>query len=582
MPVDWGLANQGGFDYLQSLQAIGNSRLQQMQVAKDQYGLQTAQKQDAARPGILAAARSGNYQGAQDQAFGVGDMDALKFVGSLQEDGRQQLARHADTMAAVAANLSRLPAEQRKAALAAAAPTLTAAGFTPDEIAGADVSDAGLTGYISAASNTKDALAAYYESQKPVTLADGATEFGATPMGGGSRPVIAENPKDPPAARYQLSPDGSQWLLVPGTGGSPVAGNGTPSGFQGGGGPVSGAPGGGSPSSTPRSVRNNNPGNIEDGAFAKSQPGYQGSDGRFAIFATPQAGSGAQAALLGSYIDRGYNTVSKIVGRWAPPSDGNDTAGYAATVARAIGVDPNTPLTKAAIPKLQAVMAGVEGGGTPIRGGGPTVRPSPGLPTSVPSGVAPKDKSYRILTPQEAQARGLDPSSRWQVSPDNQVSALPSKGDKPLTESQGKAAGYLARAVAATDSLNAMPRAPSPNEANAYLYGLSTSNPLRRNMSPEAQRAMAAQEAFVMAVLRQDSGAAISAGEIQSGMRIYFPQPGDSAETQAVKRRQREAAIRGLRIAAGPGSDQVHMGVAPGAGAAAGRPSAGWGKMTVK
>src|ERR1700745_3350557 len=38
--------------------------------------------------------------------------------------------------------------------------------------------------------------------------------------------------------------------------------------------------GGGGGAGAPRGVRNNNPGNIEDGEFAKSQPGYMGSDGR--------------------------------------------------------------------------------------------------------------------------------------------------------------------------------------------------------------------------------------------------------------------------------------------------------------
>jgi hypothetical protein len=68
---------------------------------------------------------------------------------------------------------------------------------------------------------------------------------------------------------------------------------------------------GGQPSA--RSLRNNNPGNIEDGSFAKSQPGYAGSDGRFAKFTTAAQGSAAQEALLGKYLARGQTTVRQII-----------------------------------------------------------------------------------------------------------------------------------------------------------------------------------------------------------------------------------------------------------------------------
>lgn len=68
---------------------------------------------------------------------------------------------------------------------------------------------------------------------------------------------------------------------------------------------------GGAPSA--RSVRNNNPGNIEDGHFARSQPGYLGGDGRFARFVSPQAGQNAQVALLRTYLGRGQTTIRSII-----------------------------------------------------------------------------------------------------------------------------------------------------------------------------------------------------------------------------------------------------------------------------
>lgn len=93
----------------------------------------------------------------------------------------------------------------------------------------------------------------------------------------------------------------------------------------------------------PRGIRNNNPGNIEDGGFARSIPGYQGSDGRFAIFDSMDAGTGAQAKLLQNYGRKGVNTLEGVVNRWAPPKE-NDTGAYVRFVAQKTGLDPRAPL----------------------------------------------------------------------------------------------------------------------------------------------------------------------------------------------------------------------------------------------
>lgn len=94
----------------------------------------------------------------------------------------------------------------------------------------------------------------------------------------------------------------------------------------------------------PRGLRNNNPGNIIDGPFAKNLPGYAGTDGKFAKFASLDDGNAAIDRLLQSYGQRGFNTPSAITNRWAPASDGNNPQAYAQNVARALGVDVNAPL----------------------------------------------------------------------------------------------------------------------------------------------------------------------------------------------------------------------------------------------
>lgn len=130
---------------------------------------------------------------------------------------------------------------------------------------------------------------------------------------------------------------------------------------------IPGSTGGGTGGAgAPRNMRNNNPGNIEDGPFARSLPGYKGSDGRFAVFDSPEAGRVAQERLLGSYGARGINTVSKVINRWAPPSDNNPTEGYIAFVAQRLGVDPNQPLNlqdQGVARKLASAIEEFEGGG---------------------------------------------------------------------------------------------------------------------------------------------------------------------------------------------------------------------------
>ena len=115
--------------------------------------------------------------------------------------------------------------------------------------------------------------------------------------------------------------------------------------------------------SAPRGIRNNNPLNIEDGQFARGQPGYAGSDGRFAKFETPEHGVSAADKLLNSYqANQGLNTINGIVGRWAPSTDGNNTKAYAVHVAAQMGIGPNDPIPPAMRPQLIAAMAAHENG----------------------------------------------------------------------------------------------------------------------------------------------------------------------------------------------------------------------------
>lgn len=84
-----------------------------------------------------------------------------------------------------------------------------------------------------------------------------------------------------------------------------------------------------------RNWRNNNPGNIMYGDYAKSK-GAIGTDGRFAIFPTYELGRKAKESLI--FEGKNYRDIDLIsaIQRYAPPSE-NDTQMYQNAVLKAVG-----------------------------------------------------------------------------------------------------------------------------------------------------------------------------------------------------------------------------------------------------
>lgn len=110
-----------------------------------------------------------------------------------------------------------------------------------------------------------------------------------------------------------------------------------------------------------RNWRNNNPGNIEAGAYANSM-GAIGSDGRFAIFPTYEMGRTAKEKLI--FEGRNYRdlTLSQTINRYAPPVE-NNTSWYQSTVLGAVGnIDkPMNQYTPGERTRILAAMERVEG-----------------------------------------------------------------------------------------------------------------------------------------------------------------------------------------------------------------------------
>lgn len=138
-------------------------------------------------------------------------------------------------------------------------------------------------------------------------------------------------------------------------------------------------------------------------------------------------------------------------------------------------------------------------------------------------------------------------------------------GAKPLTEAQAKATGYYGRARDAEAVLKNLPSRSfggaavgmAQNVKNIPYIGdaiggvvTPLTNPL---LDPAQQKFENAADAFLAAVLRQESGAAISATERSEYRKIYIPEYGDSKEVLAQKAANRATAIEALRTGAGPG-----------------------------
>jgi hypothetical protein len=126
-----------------------------------------------------------------------------------------------------------------------------------------------------------------------------------------------------------------------------------------------------------------------------------------------------------------------------------------------------------------------------------------------------------------------------------------------LSPDQAKSATMVDRMAQANDTIT---KNENINDGvTGYLGGTAAASPTVRDSSffnyfasPARQATVQAQRNFVNAILRVESGAAISEGEFNNAQRQYFPQPGDSKEVIAQKQQNRITAMRGMAREAGP------------------------------
>jgi hypothetical protein len=113
-----------------------------------------------------------------------------------------------------------------------------------------------------------------------------------------------------------------------------------------------------------RTDRLNNPGGLVYNEYTRSL-GATGKDyGGLAIFPSMEIGAAASLANLQNYGRNGFNTVEKIINRWAPPNaEGNtpeSTRNYINFVSQQLGVNAEQPLDMQNPATLQALNGAIK------------------------------------------------------------------------------------------------------------------------------------------------------------------------------------------------------------------------------
>jgi hypothetical protein len=180
-------------------------------------------------------------------------------------------------------------------------------------------------------------------------------------------------------------------------------------------------------------------------------------------------------------------------------------------------------------------------------------------------GVKRKDK-YRPLNPDEVKTLGL-PAGNYQMAPDGQIKQI---GDaqpqmtvygpdgqpimvqgngKPMTEGQSKDTVYSTKAKGALDAFE-----PYADALTDFASSAGGELPVVGNYlkSPEYQMAEQAGEEFLSAVLRKETGAAITKEEQSLYGNMYLPRPGDKKEVLEYKRAARQRALAAIEAGMNP------------------------------
>lgn len=173
-----------------------------------------------------------------------------------------------------------------------------------------------------------------------------------------------------------------------------------------------------------------------------------------------------------------------------------------------------------------------------------------------------KLKKDQKLTPTEASQYGVPYGTTY-----GQIEGKVLKNNaKPVTQDQSNNATYAQRALDAEKIFSGggdkVMASISPVQfaqlqyalgtgSGGFLDNLSRATLSKYGIDDKLKEQFQAQRSFINSVLRKESGAAISMGEFDNGVKQYFPQPGDSKDLIAQKKLNRQRAVQGMITSAG-------------------------------
>lgn len=113
--------------------------------------------------------------------------------------------------------------------------------------------------------------------------------------------------------------------------------------------------------SLPRGIRNNNPGNIKltNIEWRGKVPRHLNTDLVFEQFYSWHYGVRAMAKQVSNDIARGFNTISKLINKYAPESE-NVTSNYVRYVSEKTGIPSNAEIAQADVYRLIDAMSRYE------------------------------------------------------------------------------------------------------------------------------------------------------------------------------------------------------------------------------
>lgn len=126
-------------------------------------------------------------------------------------------------------------------------------------------------------------------------------------------------------------------------------------------------------------------------------------------------------------------------------------------------------------------------------------------------------------------------------------------------EGAKKAAGFAYRVRDALDSIDTLKDQLSPQQVAVINNALGNGTLANLTLSPTEQQYVVNANDAIMAILRQETGAAIVPAEMSKYYQMYFPQPGDSTKTIDTKRRKMENQFNSLKAASGRAYDALRV-----------------------